>query len=68
MAEIFEIEEIPSAVSTGNQGSESQKEKTAISNGPNANDKHIPTFDFNAYPTVNQNDQDFSPRIADETW
>lgn len=36
--------------------------------GPSANDKHIPTFDFQGYPLIPQNESDFSPRIADETW
>jgi hypothetical protein len=56
MAEIFEIEGVPAAVSTSAQGAESQKEKGGSSSGPTANDKHIPTFDFNGYPTVNQNE------------
>jgi hypothetical protein len=54
MAEIFEIEEIPQAVATMASESGSGKEKAGGggSGGPSTNDKHIPSFDFNGYPTV----------------
>jgi hypothetical protein len=31
-------------------------------------DKHIPSFDFNAYPLAPADNEAFSPRISDETW
>jgi|LauGreDrversion4_2_1035121.scaffolds.fasta_scaffold82176_4 hypothetical protein len=55
MAEIFEIEEIPSAVSAGPSSADPQSKDKVIA-GPSANDKHIPSFDFNAYPTAPSTD------------
>jgi len=58
MAEIFEIEDVPSSLSAGpSSGSDSSKSGGTDKNsgshisGP-TNDKHVPTFDFNGYPQV----------------
>lgn len=59
MSEIFEIDEIPQAAASGN--SDSAKEKII------ANDKHLPNFDFDNYPNIEE-ELDSSPRIVDETW
>lgn len=61
-AEIFEIDDIPSS-GAGDKGGAS-KDKTFV------NDKHLPSFDFDNYPTVSSDDDDgnLSPRIVDETW
>jgi hypothetical protein len=33
------------------------------------NDKHLPSFEFDAYPDIiNEDDDGSSPRIIDETW
>jgi len=34
------------------------------------NDKHLPSFDFDNYPTVSSDDDDgnLSPRIVDDVW
>ena len=58
MAEIFEIDDIPTAASSG---ADTAKEKTIV------NDKHVPNFEFGAYPDVDP-DQSHSPRIVDEIW
>lgn len=58
MAEIFEIDDIPTA-STSNV--EQNKEKNVVV------DKHMPNFEFNSYPDI-ENQDDHSPRIVDELW
>jgi hypothetical protein len=33
------------------------------------NDKHLPSFEFDAYPDIiNEDDDGSSPRIIDDTW
>ena len=44
MAEMFELDDIPSAFTPGD---DSNKDKSKI------NDKHIPNFDFDSYPDLN---------------
>lgn len=61
-AEIFEIDEMPS----GPGDKKSQNQDKAFTN-----DKHLPNFDFESYPTVSGGDDDegsLSPRIIDEVW
>lgn len=60
MAEIFEVDDIPTAAATGNNA-DSGKDKAVV------NDKHIPSFDFDSYPKFDD-DLDSSPRIVDEVW
>jgi hypothetical protein len=61
MAEIFEIDDIPSAASSNASGGDSAKEKVQIF------DKHLPSFDFDSYPDV-EDDDAHSPRIVDDVW
>lgn len=69
MAEIFEIEESPAtqATSASDKNSSEKAEKPQSSSIP-LHDKHIPSFDFNAYPLAPADNEAFSPRISDETW
>ncbi|CDW83098.1 protein kinase domain containing protein [Stylonychia lemnae] len=61
-AEIFEIEELP------NPG-QADKAKGAGADKAFVNDKHLPNFDFDNYPTVAADDDGMnSPRIVDEQW
>jgi hypothetical protein len=62
-AEIFEIDDIPSS-NGSNDKSSSKGDKTFV------NDKHLPNFDFDNYPTVASDDDDgsLSPRIVDDVW
>jgi len=60
-AEIFEIEELPSAGSSADKSKGSGIDKTFV------NDKHLPNFDFDSYPTVSGEDDSMnSPRIVDD--
>ena len=65
MAEIFEIDDIPSAASnnatSSGSGSDANKDKSG------AFDKHLPNFDFDGYPDIDD-DGTSSPRIVDDTW
>lgn len=62
MAEIFEIDDIPSAAGgTGNNSGEPGNQKSVV------NDKHLPSFDFDGYPDL-EDDGSLSPRIVDDTW
>lgn len=65
-AEIFEIDDMPSA-----SGSGSGEKKSSTADKAFAYDKHLPNFDFENYPTVSNGEEDdgnMSPRIVDEGW
>lgn len=68
MAEIFEIEEAPSHSSSGADKNTAEKAEKPQSSSIPTHDKHIPSFDFNAYPLAPDDKEAFSPRISDETW
>jgi hypothetical protein len=55
MAEIFEIEEIPTAVSNGSSAANGSLESSGKTDSKNqsqtsSGDRHLPNFDFNGYP------------------
>ena len=73
MAEIFEIEEIPTAVSNGSSAANSSLESTGKADSKNqsqasSGDRHLPNFDFNGYPQVPGESGSESPRILDDVW
>ena len=60
MAEMVNYDEIPGAIN-GN-GGQTQKEPSV-----EVFDHHMPTFDFDGYPDMDDDNQS-SPRIVDDTW
>ena len=71
MAEVFEIDDIPMAAASGNAGGQ-QSSSSGADNGPKEkgvfSDKHLPSFDFDGYPDVEDDGASSSPRIEDDTW
>lgn len=60
MSEILELDDLPTAASNNQQSSTSESKATV--------DKHLPTFDFDGYPDIEEDSNDKSPRIIDDQW